>query len=106
MESGCSSNSGNDYVISRLYEFHVYAPDADGDGVADSSDDCQNGASMTSSPSTDYDSDGCNDLLKTVMMTMMELTIVDYCPEGHLDWTSEALTDHDSDGCNDVKRFR
>ena len=104
-ESGCSSNSGNDYVISRLYEFHVYAPDADGDGVADSSDDCQNGASgWTSSPSTDYDSDGCNDLAEDSDDDNDGVDDgVDYCPKGHLDWTSGALTDHDSDGCNDIE---
>lgn len=104
-ESGCSSNSGNDYVISRLYEFHVYAPDADGDGVADSSDDCQNGASgWTSSPSTDYDSDGCNDLAEDSDDDNDGVDDgVDYCPKGHLDWTSGALTDHDGDGCNDIE---
>ena len=100
-ESGCSS----DYIISRLYEFQVYAPDSDGDGVTDSSDDCQNGASgWTSNPSTDYDGDGCNDIAEDSDDDNDGVNDgLDYCPKGHLDWTSGALADHDSDGCNDIE---
>jgi hypothetical protein len=35
--------------------------DLDGDGIPDDYDDCVDGSSFTSSPTTDYDSDGCYD---------------------------------------------
>ena len=100
-ESGCSS----DYIISRLYEFQVYAPDSDGDGVTDSLDDCPTGdTGWSSGSSSDYDSDGCHDFTEDDDDDNDGVEDdLDHCQKGHLDWISGSLSDHDGDGCNDVE---
>ena len=102
-ESGCSSTGSNEYILSRLYEFHVYAPDSDGDGVPDFSDQCPNGATgWSSSTGPDHDSDGCHDLVEDSDDDDDGIDDnLDYCQTGHLGWTSASANDHDSDGCND-----
>ena len=103
-ESGCSSTGSNDYIISRLYEFQVFAPDQDGDGVPDSADDCASGfTGWTSTSATDYDSDGCRDSDEdTDDDNDGILDTSDNCQTGHLGWTSDAENDYDIDGCHDT----
>ena len=103
-ESGCSSTGSNEYIISRLYEFHVYAPDTDGDGIPDASDQCANGATgWSSSTGPDHDSDGCHDLVEDNDDDNDGIDdALDYCQTGLLDWISVSINDHDGDGCNDI----
>ena len=102
-ESGCSTTSSNDYIISRLYEFQVFAPDSDNDGITDAQDDCPTGATgWTSNSVTDYDSDGCQDSSEDTDDDNDEIQdSSDDCEKGHLGWISESINDYDSDGCHD-----
>ena len=77
--------------------------DTDGDGVYDVYDDCANGATnWTSSPSTDYDSDGCRDAGEDSDDDNDGVSdSYDSCPSGALGWISTSSTDYDSDGCKD-----
>lgn len=78
--------------------------DDDNDGILDVDDDCELGVlDWTSQLSTDYDSDGCNDLSEdfdddgdTV------LDVDDRCSKGMLNWASDNLNDYDTDGCRDL----
>ena len=102
-ESGCSTTSSNDYIISRLYEFQVFAPDSDNDGITDAQDDCPTGATgWTSNSVTDYDSDGCQDSSEDTDDDNDGIQdSSDDCEKGHLGWISESINDYDSDGCHD-----
>lgn len=102
-ESGCSTNGSSDYIISRLYEFHVYSPDTDADGISDSMDDCPSGATgWVSNSVTDYDADGCQDNGEDTDDDNDGVEdMSDDCQTGHLDWISESITDYDGDGCHD-----
>ena len=78
--------------------------DDDDDGITDELDDCPTGdVGWSPSPSTDYDSDGCQDA-STEDDDDDNDGITDGsdgCPTGKLDWSSSPSTDHDSDGCQD-----
>ena len=67
----------------------------------DVNDDCPTGdLGWTSSSSTDYDSDGCQDSNEDAdddNDSVMDVN--DDCPTGELDWISQKTTDHDLDGC-------
>ena len=77
--------------------------DNDSDGVLNDDDDCTDGdTGWTSSSTTDYDSDGCQDLSEDddddndgVIDTE------DTCFKGNWGWTSNSSTDYDGDGCRD-----
>ena len=91
-----------------LYFFGVYdvredVVDADGDGILDSNDSCPNGETgWTSSPSNDYDGDGCRDSTEDLDDDNdLILDINDDCELGILGWTSSISNDNDSDGCRD-----
>jgi len=76
--------------------------DLDSDGIPDDFDDCQEGDSFTSSPITDYDSDGCYDYTEDLDDDNDGVDdSIDKCPKGELDWLSTPLTDKDGDGCRD-----
>ena len=78
--------------------------DSDGDGVYDVDDTCPNGnTNWTSSASSDYDSDGCQDYNEDTDDDNDGITdYVDACSLGSLGWTSTITTDWDSDGCEDA----
>ncbi len=77
--------------------------DTDGDGIDDADDDCPNGETgWTSTPSTDYDGDGCRDSSEdNDNDNDLVVNINDDCPEGELSWFSSPSTDYDGDGCKD-----
>jgi hypothetical protein len=65
------------------------APDADGDGVPDASDDCPNGESgWTSTPATDNDGDGCRDTTED------------------LDDDNDGMTDLDEENFNSIPGYQ
>ena len=103
-ESGCSSTGSNDYIISRLYEFQVFAPDQDSDGIPDSGDDCPAGfTGWTSNSVTDYDSDGCRDSDEDDDDDNDGISDnSDDCQTGYLGWISSSENDYDIDGCHDT----
>jgi len=93
----------------------TFSFDADGDGLLNSADSCPYGASdWLSSPSTDYDSDGCkdddvedpdddNDGRLDPLDSANPLWGEDRCERGELDWSSEqSVNDYDVDGCLDT----
>ena len=103
-------HNGSTFAADELamYFFGVYdvredIVDADGDGIIDSDDSCPNGETgWTSSPSTDYDGDGCRDSSEdSDDDNDLILDINDDCELGILGWTSSISIDNDSDGCRD-----
>ena len=103
-------HNGSTFAADELamYFFGVYdvredIVDADGDGIIDSNDSCPNGETgWTSSPSTDYDGDGCRDSSEDLDDDNdLILDINDDCELGILGWTSSISIDNDSDGCRD-----
>ena len=76
--------------------------DTDGDGIANGSDACAEGASgWTSSAGTDHDADGCRDAEDTDDDGDGVVDTDDACLAGALGWTSNSSTDYDGDGCRD-----
>lgn len=109
LKSGHSVQDCDASTETRVYEFDIYSnlqqqvvTDADGDGIEDGDDSCPTGMNdWTSTPSTDYDADGCKDSSEDndddddgVM------DIDDSCPIGELFISSPGI-DHDGDGCLD-----
>ncbi len=78
--------------------------DDDNDGILDVDDDCELGVlDWTSQLSTDYDSDGCNDLSEDFDDDDdAVLDVDDRCSKGMLNWASDNLNDYDTDGCRDL----
>ena len=78
--------------------------DDDNDTILDVDDDCELGVlDWTSLLSTDYDSDGCNDLSEDFdddADTILDVD--DSCDKGMLNWASDNLNDYDTDGCRDL----
>jgi len=77
--------------------------DWDDDGVLNVEDDCSEGeTSWTSSIDTDYDGDGCNDLLEDPDDDNDGMhDNLDNCPKGVMEWTVLTV-DIDEDGCRDI----
>ena len=77
--------------------------DTDGDGIDDAYDDCPNGdTNWTSTATTDWDDDGCQDSSEDIDDDNDGVTdYYDSCPKGELGWISTNSTDADSDGCRD-----
>lgn len=77
--------------------------DQDGDGIPDEEDDCADGASFSSSPTTDYDADGCYDISEDLDDDNDGVgDPIDSCPKGQTGWQSTPTNDHDGDGCRDI----
>ena len=77
--------------------------DWDDDGVLNVEDDCSEGETgWTSSIDTDYDVDGCNDLLEDPDDDNDGMhDNLDNCPKGVMEWTVLTV-DLDEDGCRDM----
>ena len=77
--------------------------DWDDDGVLNVEDSCSEGETgWTSSIDTDYDGDGCNDLLEDPDDDNDGMhDNLDNCPKGIMEWTVLTL-DVDEDGCRDI----
>ena len=77
--------------------------DWDNDGVLNVEDDCSEGETgWTSSLDTDYDGDGCNDLLEDPDDDNDGMhDNLDNCPKGVMEWTVLTV-DVDEDGCRDI----
>ncbi len=77
--------------------------DDDGDGVADNIDRCpMTELEWTSTPATDYDGDGCEDVSEDGDDDDDGVVDnYDSCGKGVLNWTSDSGTDYDGDGCAD-----
>ena len=91
----------NGYIIGRVAFSEDF--DDDNDGLSDWLDSCADGdLGWTSSPTTDYDSDGCQDSGEDTDDDDDGVADVsDSCSTGELDWSSDSTTDWDSDGCLD-----
>jgi len=89
--------------VYTVYDVREDVTDTDGDGVDDIDDACPNGETgWTSSPSTDYDGDGCRDSTEDNDNDNDSIiNLNDDCPEGELSWVSGSVTDNDGDGCKD-----
>jgi len=95
-----SSIANMPFTLSPLSE---EITDTDGDGIPDTDDDCADGDSFSSSPTTDYDGDGCYDITEDLDDDNDGLADpYDDCPKGQLGWKSTPSNDHDGDGCRDV----
>ena len=77
--------------------------DWDDDGVLNVEDSCSEGETgWTSSIDTDYDGDGCNDLLEDPDDDNDGMhDNLDNCPKGVMEWTVLTV-DVDEDGCRDI----
>ena len=79
--------------------------DLDGDGIQNDADKCPNGMGKdegwTSTSSTDYDSDGCNDESEDLDDDGDMLPDFDDDCLSELGWISNQTSDHDADGCSD-----
>lgn len=89
--------------VYTVYDVREDVTDTDGDGVDDIDDACPNGETgWTSTPSTDYDGDGCRDSTEDNDNDNDSIiNLNDDCPEGELSWVSGSVTDNDGDGCKD-----
>lgn len=89
--------------VYTVYDVREDVTDTDGDGVDDIDDACPNGETgWTSTPSTDYDGDGCRDSTEDNDNDNDSIiNLNDDCPEGELSWVSGSGTDNDGDGCKD-----
>ena len=103
-------HNGSDFPSDELvlYLYTIYdvredVTDSDGDGIDDEFDTCPNGETgWTSTPLTDYDSDGCRDATEdNDDDNDLRLDVVDDCSTGELNWVSDSSTDYDGDGCKD-----
>ena len=103
-------HNGSDFPSDELvlYLYTIYdvredVTDSDGDGIDDEFDTCPNGETgWTSTPLTDYDSDGCRDATEdNDDDNDLRLDVVDDCITGELNWVSDSSTDYDGDGCKD-----
>ena len=104
-------HNGSDFPSDELvlYVYTIYdvredITDSDGDGIDDEFDTCPNGETgWTSTPLTDYDSDGCRDATEDDDDDNdIVLDVVDDCSTGELNWVSDSSTDYDGDGCRDI----
>jgi hypothetical protein len=73
-------------------------PDADGDGIQDSIDNCVDDAN---NDQADYDSDNIGNVCDPDTDGDTILNADDMCPMGMNTWISDSVTDHDGDGCAD-----
>ena len=78
--------------------------DDDNDGIGDGWDDCTPGEmNWYSSPETDHDTDGCQDLSEDIDDDEDGIfDHLDTCPEGPIGWVSTINNDQNQDGCEDV----
>mgnify|MGYP006158474495 CR=1 FL=1 len=111
LKSGHSVQDCDASTETRVYEFDIYSDiqqqvitDTDGDGIEDGDDSCSTGDLVWSSnTSTDYDSDGCQDIGEDLDDDNdSSPDDVDNCSTGDLGWSSDTSTDYDSDGCQDI----
>ena len=85
-------HNGSDFPSDELvlYVYTIYdvredITDSDGDGIDDEFDTCPNGETgWTSTPLTDYDSDGCRDATEDDDDNDIVLDVVDDCSTGEL----------------------
>ena len=109
LKSGHSVQDCDASTETRVYEFDIYSDiqqqvitDTDGDGIEDGDDSCPTGLNdWTSTPITDYDSDGCKDSSEdNDDDNDGKIDIEDSCPTGEL-FISSPGVDYDGDGCLD-----
>lgn len=109
LKSGHSVQDCDASTETRVYEFDIYSnlqqqaiTDADGDGIEDGDDSCPNGMNdWISTPSTDYDADGCKDSVEDDDDDGDGRNdLEDSCPKGEF-FISSPGVDYDGDGCLD-----
>ena len=100
------------YTTAGDYTIQILDSYGDGGGYATATYDTTAGAvadqcptgdlGWTSSPSTDHDTDGCQDSNEDTDDDDDGVAdTADSCSTGDLGWTSSSSTDYDSDGCQD-----
>ena len=105
--SGPSNFPGHEVNITDGYgrnkAFLVKFNDFDFDQINDNFDDCIEGMiGWSSSNESDYDSDGCEDLIEDIDDDNDGISDnLDTCQKGVKDWQSDQESDFDNDGCRD-----
>lgn len=86
----------------RNISISLSSSDADEDGISDDMDNCPNGESgWLSTPSNDYDADGCRDIDEDSDDDSDSIQdSLDNC-RSVVGWVSNPIEDYDSDGCRD-----
>ena len=114
-DGGTNPFPGHDVITDGSYNAFVlsYELDTDLDGLLNSEDSCEDGATgWVSDYTTDHDSDGCkdsdiedldddNDGVQDPVDEANPVWGEDHCFRGALGWISDSSTDYDSDGCQD-----
>ena len=114
-DGGTNPFPGYDVITDGSYNAFVlsYELDTDLDGLLNSEDYCEYGATgWVSDYTTDHDSDGCkdsdiedldddNDGVQDPVDEANPVWGEDHCFRGALGWVSDSSSDYDSDGCQD-----